>query len=106
MSNRIDLDLGDGHTLRFFMWAPNRDLNPRYAGMPDVERAGCTIWHSAPSGDPCEGALTFDLPETRHLAPDGRRWQVESWDPLTISPSVLCHCGDHGFVRGGKWVRA
>lgn len=34
-------------------------------------------------------------------------WQVESWDPLTLSPSVLCNtCGLHGFIREGRWVPA
>jgi uncharacterized protein DUF6527 len=31
-------------------------------------------------------------------------WAVESADPLTISPSLLCTaCRVHGFIRGGKW---
>jgi len=30
-------------------------------------------------------------------------WTIESVDPLTISPSVLCGCGFHGFIRNGKW---
>jgi hypothetical protein len=26
---------------------------------------------------------------------------------LTLSPSLLCmRCGDHGFIRNGKWVKA
>ncbi len=34
-------------------------------------------------------------------------WQVLSADPLTCSPSLLCRtCGDHGFIREGKWVVA
>jgi Family of unknown function (DUF6527) len=45
------------------------------------------------------------------LSADKPRWQVESWEPLTISPSVLCSldkggCGAHGFIREGKWVPA
>lgn len=31
-------------------------------------------------------------------------WRVESFDPLSLSPSLLCtSCGLHGFVRGGAW---
>jgi len=34
-------------------------------------------------------------------------WTLESVEPLTLSPSLLCtRCGRHGFVRGGKWVEA
>lgn len=32
--------------------------------------------------------------------------QKVSIDPLTLSPSVLCQCGAHGFIRDGKWVAA
>lgn len=60
------------------------------------------------------GALAFDLP---HKTADGPpKWKVESWDPLTISPSVQhilvrggqrisdnCPYG-HGFIKGGVWV--
>lgn len=103
------LDLGHGHTLWFFGWYPDRALNPQYAGMPNVERAGASISH--PRADDisrtCSGAVTFDLPETSHLAADDHRWRVVSWDPLTIEPSVLCRiCGDHGYIREGRWVPA
>jgi hypothetical protein len=41
-------------------------------------------------------------------------WDVVSLEPLTLSPSLLCRyrwqqgpeCGDHGFIREGKWVSA
>ena len=30
---------------------------------------------------------------------------IESLDPLTVSPSILCpDCGLHGFIRSGVWV--
>ena len=29
-----------------------------------------------------------------------------AYDPLTVAPSLLCACGDHGFIRDGKWVPA
>lgn len=39
------------------------------------------------------------------LGPNG--WTVESVDPLTISPSILCgSCGLHGLWRDGRWVPA
>ena len=34
-------------------------------------------------------------------------WTVESTEPLTVSPSILCGlCGTHGFWRDGRWVAA
>jgi hypothetical protein len=30
-----------------------------------------------------------------------------SEDPLHVEPSILCpECGDHGFIRDGKWISA
>lgn len=34
-------------------------------------------------------------------------WEVESEEPLTLSPSLACaQCGHHGWVREGVWVPA
>ena len=33
-------------------------------------------------------------------------WEVESYDPLTLSPSIACKCGHHGWIRNGEWVPA
>lgn len=33
-------------------------------------------------------------------------WDLESIDPITLSPSILCGCGHHGFIKNGKWVQA
>jgi hypothetical protein len=105
MSERIDL--GHGHTLRYFEWSPDRVLNPQFDGIPDAPKAGAIIDHPhAKTGEPCSGAITFDVPSMRATRPDSALWQVESWDPLTISPSVLCSCGDHGFIRNGRWEPA
>ena len=106
---RLDdvVDLGHGHTLVFMSWSPDRELNPQYDGIPDVDRFGASIEHPhAVTGQRCVGDLTFDGEVQRQVAPDRARWTVESWEPLTISPSVLCSCGDHGFIRGGQWVPA
>lgn len=61
----------------------------------------------------CGGGVTF----AGHSF--GTTWDVESYEPLTISPSLLCRahvrvngeatmteCGDHGFIRNGMWVKA
>jgi hypothetical protein len=101
------VDLGHDHTLRYFAWSPDRDLNPQYDGVPDEPKAGAIIDHKKPDGSgDCSGAVNFDTPVMRQLRSDRALWTVESWEPLTISPSVLCSCGDHGFIREGKWVPA
>jgi hypothetical protein len=106
-----ELDLGNGVTARFTRWAPNRSIEAnrlRYEGLPDVDPWGLILNHplaSSPTGR-CEGALTFAGPVQDLLAPNDERWTVESLDPLTLSPSLLCACGFHGYIREGRWVPA
>jgi hypothetical protein len=113
MSSMIDwhrdpeLDLGSNHELRFVSWAPDRELNPQYGdNVLDVEHYGAIITHLNHEDELCEGYITFDSPTSQQVEPNRPKWIVESWDPLTISPSILCECGDHGFIRKGKWVVA
>jgi hypothetical protein len=107
VNDRFDLDLGDGHTLRWTSWAPDRSIPAnaeRFADVPDDLRAGAIVTHTTDKTETglCEGHISLNA------AVNGGHphWTVESWDPLTLSPSLLCSCGDHGFIRGGKWVRA
>lgn len=72
------LDLGRDHTLTITWWDPDLALNRH---------------------------ITFDTPIARRTT-DGPFWSVESWEPLTVSPSVLCNCGDHGYIRGARWIPA
>lgn len=83
--SREPIGIGHGHTIAFTRWAPDREL--------------------------CSGAVAFDVSQEykERWGDWGKRrpyWTVESLDPLTISPSVLCDCGDHGFIRNGRWVVA
>ena len=103
------IDIGHGHFVEFVGWHPDRTLNPRYADLQDVDRWGVEVFHpSAKSrGDECFSFVTFDGEAQRQVAPHQPKWAVESLDPLTVSPSLLCGtCGDHGFIRAGKWVPA
>lgn len=113
------VDLGDGHWFAFFSWSPDRSCNPQYDGIPDIARCGITVGHRKPDGTKCLGAIHFDSPTYRLLVAtmaDADRarelahlWTVHSFEPLTVSPSLLCraeNCGDHGFIRDGRWVRA
>lgn len=101
------IDLGDGHTAEWEGWHPDRELNPQLEEVPDVDKWGLTIYHTSPTGRNCAGFVTLDGDVQRRVEPNRtNRWTVESWDPLTLSPSVLCSCGDHGWIREGRWVRA
>jgi hypothetical protein len=69
---------------------------------------GIILWHKAQDGQACGGVCHFVRGSGDQDRPE---WQVETLDPLTISPSVLCDgkygCGGtHGFVRLGKWTPA
>jgi hypothetical protein len=33
-------------------------------------------------------------------------WTLVSLEPLEVSPSLLCHCGHHGFILRGRWQPA
>ena len=105
-----DLDLGGGVRAWWTSWSPDRALNPRCADLPDIPRWGLVYEHPAQTETGvCVGGVTFDTPEVQAVKASGGHpgavWQVESWEPLTLSPSLLCGaCGHHGFIRGGRWV--
>lgn len=104
-----EIALGGGHFIQIGWWDPDLDLNPDLAYLAATDqipaRVSGIVRHDKPDGSQCEGAITFDSPVAReHFK--GPFWTVECWDPLSLSPSLLCHCGDHGFIRGGRWVAA
>lgn len=97
-------DLGSKHKLYYARWSPDRELNPQYGqDVPDVERYCAIILHLTPEGKPCQSCITFDSPTSQRVSPKAHKWTVESWEPLTVSPSILCGCGDHGFIHEGRW---
>jgi hypothetical protein len=65
---------------------------------------GIDHYHRHPtSGRWCGGCAMFDVPAITRYALRSV-WRVESHDPLTVSPSLLCGlCGRHGFIRSGRW---
>mgnify|MGYP001586948463 CR=1 FL=1 len=70
-----------------------------------VGAGGFLLLHSKGEGAMCcEGSLS-----TCSICGGDKAWTKDvSGGPefVTLSPSVLCGCGDHGFVREGKWVPA
>lgn len=95
------LDLGSGHKLKFYTCKDGGDT-----------RVGGTLLHpkgpietGAYAGEEwCCGSVAFDIPQAASLT--GPKWQLLNIDPLHIEPSVLCGCGDHGWIRDGKWISA
>ena len=107
MERPPNLDLGDGHQLWWTQWSPDRELNPQYADQPDVNPYGAIVSHVRPDGERCWSGITFRGEVATRIGPADAMWDVVSLDPLTLSPSLLCRlCGDHGFIRSGRWVRA
>lgn len=87
-------------------------LGPRnwYTKGVDKDEKWCAIieYHLKPGTDNqlCSGWVPFDV-QSAYLTPHGDKWTVNSYDPLDLSPSLLCTiCGSHGFIREGKWVDA
>ena len=112
------LDLGDGHWLQFSTWRPDLALQgnrDKWGAHEAVILAhpvcGATVIHRCQTETGYhQGGISFRTPATELWTERerGHRWEVHSWDPLDISPSLLAHCPckDHGFIRAGKWVRA
>ena len=103
-----DLDLGDGHWLDWLVAAADDDT-----------RVGAIITNTTDKTESglCFGSVdwaptTWAREHPEKLSDHERnrsRWTLHGAtdEHLTISPSVLCHeCGDHGFIRDGKWIRA
>lgn len=89
----MTMDLGCGVLARFY------GLYGDTTGL----KAGIQYEHPDGKGGRCWGGVSFK--GVNHADPRG--WEVQSLEPLTISPSVLClSCNHHGFIRGGKWISA
>jgi Family of unknown function (DUF6527) len=88
LSNPVDI--GHGVTISF----------TEYEGAT----GGLIEEHDSPTGR-CSGYVRFRVPQNDTTTRPG--WIVESMNPLTLSPSILCAtCKHHGFIKGGKWVPA
>lgn len=78
-----------------------------YTDVGGHKPGGLIEYHRTPEGRDCGGSVLFDLDGIRHAFPDRPVWTVESWDPLTLTPSILCRrCGHHGWIRNGVWESA
>lgn len=86
------VDIGSGHVI-----APVLDKDGNLIGLAD-EHPGKT------PGSVCYGSVAL---EGSSWASDGHTWRLVQREPLTLEPSILCTvCGDHGWIRDGRWVPA
>ena len=87
------VDIGGGHRIQFVTW--------------EGEVCAINDYHLKADGQWCRGFVDFKGSKwALQFGPD-TGWDVVSREPLTLSPSLLCRaCGDHGFIREGKWVKA
>lgn len=70
------------------------------AGWDLFEDGVSDLWWSHRCGNKTRAPARIDVTT-------GRRHTLVSRDPLHVEPSILClSCGDHGFIRDGKWVPA
>lgn len=96
---RPDLWLDEDNAVEFIRW---KDESDPY---------GARWWHRCGPNKPaprttsgwCMGGFQWRKPSEILTGPV---WDLLSADPLTISPSLLCSCGAHGFIREGKWAPA
>jgi len=80
--------IGHGHWLRRQVW--------------QGEPSGVLDIHMKADGRLCFGGARWAGPDDGHA-----KWKLVSVEPLHIEPSLACRgCGDHGWIRDGKWVPA
>lgn len=95
------VDIGHGVSIAYYSWGDYDKV-----GLFETHYVQGNDWYSHNADGSRHrhtGSVMFDLPGVAEAFPNRPLWQVESWDPLTLSPSILCDCGNHGFIRNGRW---
>jgi len=102
-------DIGNDHFMSFYGWNPD-DLpgNVELYGypLPDIEMAAVCVSHPhRVTGKECQSIASLRHPEEPRFQ-HPVMWDVQDWniENFTMSPSILCECGDHGFIQQGRWV--
>jgi hypothetical protein len=87
------IELGHGVTACQYRYRLGGQLHIAYRHLCSHEPGGAMFLAFAAVPVSAEGA--------------GRDWKLESLEPLTISPSLLCmSCQHHGWIREGRWIPA
>jgi hypothetical protein len=87
----------DDEWLVYALYAPQRKASALYSPSGDV--VSILEAHQKEDDSWCEGAVP--------LGEAIGGWTVVQDSPLTLAPSLLCaRCGDHGFIREGRWIAA
>ena len=75
--------------------------------LKDGATVGLVDMHRDADGRLCRIVVMFD-PGGPLVALEGRRrlWTVQTWDPLTLTEPIRCHCGHAGRIRDDRWVPA
>lgn len=74
-------------------------------GKVDEQIVGYIEYHPTADGGVCRGSVALDIPDQPMAGK--ARWKVVQQDPLTLEPSIHCRlCGNHGWIREGRWVKA
>jgi len=89
------IDIGNGHQIK-------------WRAFEGDEHSMLEIHHRRTNGAPCRSHIPIvGGAWAREFTPGSVfGWDMVSIEPLTLAPSILCGCGDHGFIRGGRWVPA
>ncbi len=84
------------------------DVQVAFTSYAEHDKAGLLVYHRNHEhpDQPCLGSILFDLPGIRDNFPSSAVWTLNSLDPLDVAPSLLCSCGHHGFIHGGRWEPA
>lgn len=80
------MDIGAGHRYRMVY------QDGTAVALDEVHRSG--------TGNPCAGWIPFTGRGTHSVT-----WDLVSETPLTLSPSLLCSCGEHGYIRNDTWEK-
>lgn len=105
----FDIDLGDDHYLRWSIYEGERCggiiSHKKTAALLAKQRTEADVPEAV--DEFCYAAFTIKNSNFDRVYPGRTIWEFNNdFDKPTLTPSFLCHCGDHGFVRAGKWVRA
>lgn len=89
---------------------PDKDIghrvNLRWLRDDDGKIEGALLWHDGGQNSPNIEAFPREparvMLGSEQVSPNQWGWNGSEESP-TFTPSVLCGCGWHGFVRNGKW---